>query len=96
MPNLTHTREMAEKLEAVEESSSSKALNPTPSKLVVLADLNVDPPEADDDDSSLLPPPQITRFLFIFIIITHPHITSIYFIYSYFSSSDFLFSIHRE
>ncbi|XP_004517202.1 uncharacterized protein [Cicer arietinum] len=26
-------------------------------KLVVLADLNVDPPETDDDDSSLLPPP---------------------------------------
>lgn len=33
-------------------------------KLVVLADLNVDPPETDDDDSSLLPPPptEVSRF----------------------------------
>ncbi|CAJ2644476.1 unnamed protein product [Trifolium pratense] len=52
---------MAEKLQGSEERSSWKYNNPTTSKLVVLADLNVDPPEAepDDDDSSLLPPPHI-------------------------------------
>ncbi|KAK2443020.1 putative UDP-N-acetylglucosamine--peptide N-acetylglucosaminyltransferase SPINDLY [Trifolium repens] len=58
---------MAEKLGGSEDSSSWKRSNPTTSKLVVLADLNVDPPEAepDDDDSSLLPPPhiQITRLI---------------------------------
>ncbi|PNY03939.1 putative UDP-N-acetylglucosamine-peptide N-acetylglucosaminyltransferase SPINDLY-like protein [Trifolium pratense] len=58
---------MAEKLQGSEERSSWKYNNPTTSKLVVLADLNVDPPEAepDDDDSSLLPPPhiQITRLI---------------------------------
>ncbi|XP_061360878.1 probable UDP-N-acetylglucosamine--peptide N-acetylglucosaminyltransferase SPINDLY [Gastrolobium bilobum] len=57
-----NTEEMAEKLGA-EECSNSKSLQPTTTKLVVLADLNVDPPEAeaDDDVSSLVPPPQVTR-----------------------------------
>jgi hypothetical protein len=68
MQNLTKEK-MAEKLGGSEDSSSWKRSNPTTSKLVVLADLNVDPPEAepDDDDSSLLPPPhiQITRFFFL-------------------------------
>ncbi|KAK2388981.1 hypothetical protein P8452_26801 [Trifolium repens] len=57
---------MAEKLGGSEDSSSWKRSNPTTSKLVVLADLNVDPPEADpDDDDSSLPPPhiQITRLI---------------------------------
>ncbi|XP_058749101.1 probable UDP-N-acetylglucosamine--peptide N-acetylglucosaminyltransferase SPINDLY [Vicia villosa] len=57
---------MAEKLGGGSvESSSFKRLNPTTPKLVVLADLNVDPPEVDDDDSPLLPPPptEITRLI---------------------------------
>lgn len=41
-------------------TESSKVLQPA--KLVVLADLNVDPPEADEDDSPHVPPPEITRF----------------------------------
>jgi hypothetical protein len=67
MQNLTKEK-MAEKLGGSEDSSSWKRSNPTTSKLVVLADLNVDPPEADpDDDDSSLPPPhiQITRFFFL-------------------------------
>ena len=51
---------MAEKLGAAEESSNSKAFHHTATKLVVLADLNVDPPEAEEVDSSLVPPPPIT------------------------------------
>ncbi|TKY73596.1 Tetratricopeptide repeat protein 37 [Spatholobus suberectus] len=53
---------MADKLGAAEDSSNSKALHQTTTKLVVLADLNVDPPEAEaeDDDSSLVPPPPVT------------------------------------
>ncbi|KAH1255041.1 Tetratricopeptide repeat protein 37 [Glycine max] len=53
---------MAEKLGAAEESSNSKAFHHTATKLVVLADLNVDPPEAEAEevDSSLVPPPPIT------------------------------------
>ena len=35
-----------------------------PPKLVVLADLNVDPPEVDEDDSPHFPPPPITTFHF--------------------------------
>ncbi|CAI8597571.1 unnamed protein product [Vicia faba] len=56
---------MAEKLGGSVERSSLNKPNPTPPKLVVLADLNVDPPEADDDDSSLPPPPhtEITRLI---------------------------------
>lgn len=53
---------MAEKFgvaAVAEESSNSRVPHHTTAKLVVLADLNVDPPEADDDDSSLVPPPSI-------------------------------------
>ncbi|XVE56664.1 hypothetical protein DITRI_Ditri04bG0029000 [Diplodiscus trichospermus] len=39
---------------------SSKALLP-PSKVVVLADLNINPPETDDHDSLLLPAPDLAR-----------------------------------
>ncbi|KAK4256990.1 hypothetical protein QN277_006640 [Acacia crassicarpa] len=39
-------------------AESSKVLQPP--KFVVLADLNVDPPEADEDDSPHVPPPEIT------------------------------------
>jgi len=59
MRNLTNTEEMEEKFGVAEESSNSRVLHQTTAKLVVLADLNVDPPEADDDDSSLVPPPSI-------------------------------------
>ncbi|KAI4336262.1 hypothetical protein L6164_014808 [Bauhinia variegata] len=48
-------------LGAVESSTeeSLKTINPT--KVVVLADLNVDPPEAEEDDSAPVSAPEITR-----------------------------------
>lgn len=61
MRNLTKTEEMAEKSGAAEESSNPMAFHHTTTKLVVLADLNVEAEaEAEEDDSSLVPPPLIT------------------------------------
>ncbi|XP_022737427.1 probable UDP-N-acetylglucosamine--peptide N-acetylglucosaminyltransferase SEC [Durio zibethinus] len=40
---------------------SSKTPLPPPPKIVVLADLNVNPPETEDHDSLLLPAPDLTR-----------------------------------
>lgn len=40
-----------------------KRLSQQPSKVVVLADLNVNPPEADGDDSVHVSAPDLTRFL---------------------------------
>lgn len=65
---------MAEKLGSEERSSG---MGMKRKQFAVLADLNIDPPEADDDEddnnhsSSLLPPPlpphtEITRYLFFF------------------------------
>ncbi|KAG4389890.1 hypothetical protein GLYMA_06G174300v4 [Glycine max] len=52
---------MAEKSGAAEESSNPMAFHHTTTKLVVLADLNVEAEaEAEEDDSSLVPPPLIT------------------------------------
>ncbi|GKU93193.1 hypothetical protein SLEP1_g6805 [Rubroshorea leprosula] len=41
--------------------ASSKRLQPSSSKLVVLADLNVDPPETDDHEPLCAPAPDFTR-----------------------------------
>jgi hypothetical protein len=42
---------------------NQKRLLQQPSKVVVLADLNVNPPEADGDDSVHVSAPDLTRFL---------------------------------
>ncbi|KAK8604048.1 hypothetical protein V6N13_096511 [Hibiscus sabdariffa] len=44
----------------VDTAESSKTLLPPP-KVVVLADLNINPPESDELDSLLLPAPEFTR-----------------------------------
>ena len=45
------------------DSSAEVNSSKRPPKVVVLADLNVDPPEADENDSVHVSAPDLTRFL---------------------------------
>jgi len=49
-------------------------------RFVVLADLNVDPPEADGDDSVHVSAPDLTRFLSVFTFLCHPILFFIFFL----------------
>ncbi|XP_057970397.1 probable UDP-N-acetylglucosamine--peptide N-acetylglucosaminyltransferase SPINDLY isoform X2 [Malania oleifera] len=60
-PAAAHRRPLPIKLEP--STTDEPSSRPQPLKVVVLADLNVDPPEIDDDDTVHVPAPDIARLI---------------------------------
>lgn len=82
--------------DSMEETSTSKT--PLPSKVVVLADLNANPPETDAADSCHLSAPDLTRSSFLLalaslLLIFQFFEIFFYQFFTYFISISFIFHI---